>query len=99
MAQGKAAELEELEALRADAAQKEALVDRLKKAEQICDAFPFAAQLVLSDHTKLRQAALAPGNEFQLKELDLLRTDVAEKDALVVRLTQEHCRVFGERHA
>ena len=28
------------------------------------------------------------GNELQLKELDVLRADVAEKDALVVGFTQ-----------
>ena len=31
---------------------------------------------------------LGQGNELQLKELDVLRADVAEKDALVASLTQ-----------
>ena len=33
-------------------------------------------------------AAFAQDNELQLKQLDVLRADVAEKDALVVSLTQ-----------
>ena len=32
--------------------------------------------------------ALVQGKELQLKELDVLRADVAEKDALVASLTQ-----------
>ena len=41
----------------------------------------------------LHTSGLAQGNEFQLKELDTLRAEIAEKDALVVRLTQELRRV------
>ncbi|CAJ1449436.1 unnamed protein product, partial [Effrenium voratum] len=92
LAQGNEFQLKELEILRAEIAEKDALVVRLtQESEASREAFRTNSWEELEALRGEKDGLMmrVTQADFQLQQLDVLRAELAERDALVARLTQD----------